>query len=104
RPMATRVAVLRAVVGVLGLAVLAIPAASLRFGLPDGSSEALDSTQYQAYTTIANQFGPGQNGTLLVVADLPAPTGEADAAAAQLGAAQQLFAQDDVVAVAPVGT
>lgn len=104
QPMSMPVAVLRAVVGVVGLAVLAIPAASLRLGLPDGSAEAPDSTQYQAYTTIAEQFGPGQNGTLLVVADLPTPTGEADAMAAQLAVTQQLYAQDDVVAVAPVGT
>ena len=51
--------------------VLAVPALSMRLGLPDGSSEPPDSTQYQAYATVAEKFGAGVNGPLLVVADLP---------------------------------
>ena len=56
--------------GVAVLGVLAVPAMSMRLGLPDGSSEAAGSTQYQAYTTVAEKFGAGVNGPLLVVADL----------------------------------
>ena len=41
----------------------------MRLGLPDGSSEAADSTQYRAYQLIAEEFGDGANGPLLVVAD-----------------------------------
>ncbi len=51
------------------LLVVAIPAMSMRLGLPDGSSEPEESTQYQAYTTVADEFGAGQNGPLLVVAE-----------------------------------
>ena len=104
RPMSTLGAVVRVLGGVAGLLVVAVPAMDLRLGLPDGSSEAQDSTQYRAFTTIAERFGEGQSGPLLVVADLPGEPTETEALAAQVAVAQELFAQDDVVAVAPVGT
>ena len=104
RTMSTSRAIARALVGVAGLGLLALPATSLRIGLPDGSSEARSSTTYQAYTTVADKFGPGQNGTLLVIADLPAGADENEALAAQVKVASRLFELDDVVAVAPVAT
>ncbi len=104
RTMSTSKAIARALVGVAGLGLLALPATSLRIGLPDGSSEAKSSTTYQAYTTVADKFGPGQNGTLLVIADLPAGADENEALAAQVKVASRLFELDDVVAVAPVAT
>jgi RND superfamily putative drug exporter len=102
-PMRTTRAVLRVVVGVGALAVVALPTLDLRLNLPDGSSEAHDSTQYQAYATVAEKFGEGQNGTLLVVADLPAGLDDAQVAERRLAIAQSLHDQDDVAAVAPVG-
>src|SRR5699024_6426337 len=57
KPMSTLSAVARAVLGIAALVVIAIPALDLRLNLPDGSSEPHDSTQYQAYTTIAEKFG-----------------------------------------------
>ncbi|GAA1724112.1 MMPL family transporter [Isoptericola hypogeus] len=104
RPMRTSVAVGRVVLGVAVLGVVAIPALDLRTNLPDGSSAPEDSTSYAAYTTVADAFGPGVNGPLLVVADLPQAVGEEDEVATQLAIATQLAAQDDVVAVAPAGT
>jgi RND superfamily putative drug exporter len=104
RPMSTVGAVARVVGAVGALVVVAIPALDLRLGLPDGSSESHESTQYRAYTTVAEKFGPGQSGTLLVVADLPDAPSEDEVLAEQVRVAEQLFAQDDVVAVAPVGT
>ena len=53
--------------------VAAIPALALRLGLPDGSSEPEDSTQYQAYTITAEEFGAGRNGTLVVTAEPGTP-------------------------------
>ncbi|MCB7135592.1 MMPL family transporter [Cellulosimicrobium marinum] len=103
RPMSTLVAVGRVVLGVAVLGVVAIPATDLRINLPDGSSEPHDSTAYQAYSTVAEEFGPGVNGPLLVVADVPEPVAEEDLVAVQLGIGEQLAAQDDVVAVAPAG-
>ncbi|MBD7998122.1 MULTISPECIES: MMPL family transporter [Oerskovia] len=106
RPMSTGWAVVRVVVGIAALLLVALPALDLRLNLPDGSTEPHDSTQYQAYSTLAEKFGEGQNGTLLVVADLPASEAgtEAGSMTAQVEIAQTLFDQDDVVAVAPIGT
>src|SRR5690625_1829343 len=103
QPMSTLSAVARAVLGIAALVVIAIPALDLRLNLPDGSSEPHDSTQYQAYTTIAEKFGEGMNGPLLVVADLPDPVGEEELPAEQLAIGEQLIAEDDVAAVAPFG-
>jgi RND superfamily putative drug exporter len=110
RPMSTGWAVVRVVVGIAALLLVALPALDLRLNLPDGSTEPHDSTQYQAYSTLAEKFGEGQNGTLLVVADLPAVEAGSEAEAAvdsmtaQVEIAQALFDQEDVVAVAPIGT
>ena len=106
RPMSTGWAVVRVVVGIAALLLVALPALDLRLNLPDGSTEPHDSTQYQAYSTLAEKFGEGQNGTLLVVADLPASEAGTGAGSmtAQVEIAQTLFDQDDVVAVAPIGT
>ncbi|SDD39329.1 MMPL family transporter [Glycomyces harbinensis] len=91
------------VASVVGLLILAIPALDLRLNLPDGSTEAHDSTQYQAYEAVSESFGAGVNGPLLVVADLPPSADEAELTAHQIAVAQALFEQDDVVAVAPIG-
>ena len=104
RPMSTRRAIGSVLLGVAVLGVLAVPAMSMRLGLPDGSSEATGSTQYQAYTTVAEKFGAGVNGPLLVVADLPGSPTQDEVLAQQVIIGQQLSAFDDVVAVAPIGT
>ena len=52
---------------ILVLGIVAIPAASLRLGLPDGSSEPEDSTQYRSYKLISENFGPGVNGQVIAV-------------------------------------
>ncbi|PJI84804.1 MMPL family transporter [Luteimicrobium subarcticum] len=104
-PMSTVRAVVTLVLGVLLLGVVAIPATSMRLGLPDGSSEDTGTTQYQAYKTVEAEFGAGQNGPLLVVATLPdAPADDAALLSVQVGVAQEVTAQGDVAGVAPVGT
>ncbi|MGQ7294989.1 MMPL family transporter [Quadrisphaera sp. KR29] len=103
RPMRTGRAVATVVLGVAVLGLLAVPAASLRLGLPDGSSESADSTQYQAFELTERAFGAGANGPLLVVADLPQPLTGTDQLAEQVRIAEQLAGQADVAAVAPIG-
>ncbi|QEO14423.1 MMPL family transporter [Agromyces intestinalis] len=103
RPMRTSTAILSLVASVVGLLIIAAPALSMRLGLPTGSSEATDSTQYQAYTAVADGFGEGQNGPILVVGELPEAVEGDDVVLAQADLADWLMAQDDVVAVAPVG-
>ncbi|MEH6782101.1 MAG: MMPL family transporter, partial [Rhodoglobus sp.] len=103
RPMRTGRAVATLVLTVIGLLIIAIPAMSMRLGLPDGSSEPADSTQYRSYKLVAEEFGAGQNGALLVTASLPDAVSEDDVLKTQADLADQLMAFDDVVAVAPVG-
>ncbi|GLY02798.1 MMPL family transporter [Actinoplanes sp. NBRC 101535] len=100
QPMSTGRAVITVVAGLAALIVIALPALDLRLNLPDGSSEAQDSTQYQAYQLIEDKFGAGVNGPLLVVASLPTP--DADISE-QVKIGTILQEQADVVAVAPVG-
>jgi RND superfamily putative drug exporter len=102
KPMSTLRAIVTMVVAVAALLVVAIPALSMRLGLPDGGSEAEDSTAYQAFTWTEDAFGAGANAPLLITAVLPAGTAEADVQGLQLEVARELFAQDDVAAVAPV--
>ncbi|MBT0994499.1 MMPL family transporter [Cellulomonas sp. DKR-3] len=103
-PMRTGRAWLSIVIGIGVLVVIALPYGSLRLGLPTGSSEPADSTQFQAYDKVSQAFGEGVNGPLVVVADLTDGVSEDELAATQAQIGGQLFAQDDVVAVAPVGT
>lgn len=102
-PMSTPRAWLRVVAGIAVLGIVAIPAASMRLGLPDGTSEATDSTQYRSYTLTAQEFGEGVNGPLVVVADIPTGLDEAGLTVLQADIVGDLMAQDDVVAVAPGG-
>ncbi|MCH7230580.1 MMPL family transporter [Glycomyces sp. L485] len=104
KTMGTGRAAVRVLVGVGALLAVAIPSMDLRLNLPDGSSEAHDTTQYQAYAAIADKFGEGQNGPLLVVAELPGSPDEAGLQAMQVKIAQALADQDDVSAVAPIGS
>ncbi|MGY1823592.1 MMPL family transporter [Geodermatophilus sp. SYSU D00079] len=63
RPLAT------VLLTVIGLGVLAIPAAQLELALPDNGAAAEDTSQRQAYDLISETFGPGLNGPLVVLVD-----------------------------------
>jgi len=64
-------------VGLALLLGLALPALSLDLAMPDGGLEAESSSRRQAYDLLDEGFGPGFNGPLLLVFDLPAePAGE----------------------------
>ena len=102
RPMSLTRAIATVIATVVALLVVALPAQSMRLGLPDGGSEAEDSTAYRAYVLTEDAFGEGVNGPLLVAADLPEGLDESGVVDAQLTVARALAEQDDVVAVAPV--
>jgi len=53
------------------LMIVAVPALSMRLALPDGGAEASDSTAYKSYTLISEAFGPGSNGSLVAIVDVP---------------------------------
>ncbi|MET9553775.1 MMPL family transporter [Streptomyces sp. NPDC006645] len=85
-------------VGILGLGVLALPAADMRLALPDAGTAAAGSAPREAYDLTSEGFGPGFNGRLIAVVS-------GDDAASTAVAAKEASAriQDtkDVLAVAP---
>ncbi|MFT8637046.1 MAG: MMPL family transporter [Pseudoclavibacter sp.] len=103
RPMSTGRAIVSLVLGVAVLAVVALPALDMRLGLPDGATEPTGSTQYRAFKTIEHQFGAGFNGPLLVTADIPGGTKQADLISTERTIGAKLGAIDNVHAVAPIG-
>ncbi|GAA2949881.1 MMPL family transporter [Streptomyces enissocaesilis] len=58
------------ITAVVGLGVVAVPAASLEMGLPDDGSQPVSTTQRKAYDLLSDGFGPGSNGPLMVVVDV----------------------------------
>jgi RND superfamily putative drug exporter len=75
---------------------LSAPLLHMRLGLPDDSSAAADTQERQAYDLLTDGFGPGFNGPLTVVADIPKG---ADAAETAATIRARLSGLDDVSAV-----
>jgi putative drug exporter of the RND superfamily len=65
-----RHSVIAALVGVAALLALAAPFLSVRFGFPDAGNDVEDRSTRQAYDLVADGFGAGANGPLVLVADL----------------------------------
>ncbi|MCU1404674.1 MAG: transporter, partial [Glaciihabitans sp.] len=103
KPMSTVRAIVTLVAGVAVLLIVAIPALSMRLGLPAGSSEPVDSSQYKAYKIVEDKFGAGINGPLVVVANLTDPVTDDDVVSTQVAIGQKLKAVNDVAAIAPIG-
>ncbi|WP_107765329.1 MMPL family transporter [Nocardioides terrigena] len=99
----TRRAPAAVVAVVLLMVVLAIPALSLRLGLPDGGSEPPDSTAYQAYERVGEAFGAGANGPIVVSADVEEPVARADVVATQARIGSELAQVEGVRDVLPIG-
>ncbi|MBI9113898.1 MMPL family transporter [Sanguibacter suaedae] len=95
----TKHPVITLVVGTVLLGLVAIPALSMRLGLPDAGQEPLESSSREAYDLLADGFGAGINGPLVVLVDA------ADDPAALMEAATEISeavaAVDHVAYVAP---
>ena len=87
-------------VGII-LGVAAIPASEMRLGLPDGSSEPLDSTTYRAFSLVSDNFGAGANGQISTVVTMPQPVLEEDLLELQAALAEQFFGLENVMAALP---
>ena len=70
--MITRRPLVAAIVGGLVLVLLALPLTSLRLGQPDDGNDKAGSTTRVAYDRLAEGFGPGFNGPLVLAATTPA--------------------------------
>ncbi|MET7484206.1 MMPL family transporter [Streptomyces sp. NPDC005538] len=86
------------VLSVLGLGAIALPASQLQLGLPDDSSQPTSTTQRRAYDLLAEGFGPGFNGPLMIVVD--AKNSDAPKAAVST-VTDKIKTLDDVVTVSP---
>ena len=102
-PMPTWRAILTSVLAVSVLLVLAIPALSMRLGLPDGSSQPKDSTAFAAHTVIVDEFGEGVNGPVLVAANLAKPVTDENLVETQALISSKIARLDAVHAIAPIG-
>ncbi|GAA0584519.1 MMPL family transporter [Paractinoplanes ferrugineus] len=65
------------VLSVLLLGVLSVPVLGIRLGLPDDGDDPSTATDRRAYDLIADGFGAGANGPLLVLARVDATAGPA---------------------------
>jgi RND superfamily putative drug exporter len=68
-----------AIVSTLVMLAIAAPAIALRLGSSDASNDPANQTTHRAYELLAEGFGQGFNGPLLVVAKVPSPSREAAA-------------------------
>ncbi len=102
RPMSTVRAIVTVAVSVVALLIIALPALSMRLGLPDGASEPEGSTAAHAFQIVGEEFGAGANGPLLVSASAPGGVSDDNLLATQVDIARTLADQHDVVAVAPI--
>jgi RND superfamily putative drug exporter len=76
------------------LLLLAAPLLRINTGFPDDGSAPTDTPQRQAYDLVANGFGPGANGPLLIAVDLPSSlTGDQQTLTQSLQSAQQKLEQ-----------
>ncbi|HEY7961394.1 MAG TPA: MMPL family transporter [Solirubrobacteraceae bacterium] len=64
-----------AIVSTLVMLAIAAPALALRLGNSDAGNDPPNLTTHRAYELLAQGFGKGFNGPLLVVAQLPPPAG-----------------------------
>jgi len=71
-----RHSVLATVASVALLLVLAAPFLSVHFALPDAGNDPAGTSNRRAYDMLAEGFGPGASGPLLVVADMSPADGQ----------------------------
>ncbi|MGW1988987.1 MMPL family transporter [Embleya sp. NPDC001921] len=84
------------VLGVVGLAALAVPMASLRLGMPGDEAKSTATTERRAYDALAEGFGPGFNGPLTIVVDA---RGAADPRAAVRAVSDRIGDTEGIVSV-----
>jgi RND superfamily putative drug exporter len=65
-----------AIAAAAALVFLAVPTFSINLGASDEGNQPKTKTQRRAYDIVSEAFGPGFNGSLLVVAQLESPVGD----------------------------
>jgi putative drug exporter of the RND superfamily len=88
------------IVAVLILVALALPLFSMRLAFTDAGNDPTSLTTRQAYDLLAQGFGPGFNGPLIVAADMHGPADRATVARLQASLASAPH-DDGIAFVAP---
>ncbi len=68
--LVTKVPVVTILVAIIGLGALAWPAQTLRLSLPDNGAADVGTAARTTYDLVADKFGPGYNGPLVVSAQI----------------------------------
>lgn len=84
------------VVALVGIGLFAIPALDIEMGLPDDGAKSTDYSERRAFDLLAQGFGPGFNGPLIVATDV---TAAADPVAAAQGLTDALRPLNNVAVV-----
>jgi RND superfamily putative drug exporter len=87
-----------AIAGTVVVIALALPVTDFRLGFPDAGNDPAGTMTRTAYDLVAEGFGPGASGPLLLTAELEAG---ADASRAATVLRKQVAAQPEVLSVAP---
>ncbi len=88
--------------GLVLLGTLAVPLLSIRLGHVDDGADPASYTDKQAYDMVAQGFGPGANGPLTVVVDLPPGISAAKAGSLASSTTEALAAAPDVARAIPL--
>jgi putative drug exporter of the RND superfamily len=85
---------------IVALGILAVPVTTMRLGLPNDGSQPRSTTERRAYDLMADGFGPGANGPIVLLADFP---GAAPGKSGIARLAADVRATPDVAQVVPSG-
>ena len=88
-------------VGLLSLLVLTVPLFDMRLALADNGNRAEWQTARQAYDLLAKGFGPGFNGPLTLVAEVPAGADEDEVTSTAAALTAAMNATDGIDFVSP---
>jgi putative drug exporter of the RND superfamily len=83
------------------LVIAAIPTSEMRLGLPDGSSEPVDSTTYKSFQLVSENFGEGANGLVTTVVTMPEAVSEDELSGVQVALGEKFMDLENVMAVLP---
>lgn len=85
-------------VSLVFLGMFAIPATQIEMGLPDDGVKSTESTARRAFDILADSFGPGMNGPLIVTVD---PGGGGDLETAAAAVTEAITPLENIMVVTP---
>lgn len=99
----TRKPLIPILLSVVVLVAIALPTTSLRLGFPSEADMAKDTSPRKAYDLLTEGFGPGFNGPLLLVADLPNSQSKDQSNEALVEISEHVSQTEGISSVVPAG-